>query len=107
MQPSTADFQFDRAGRHLTVYLSGDLDASNAKAMASAVLDHTNPDDERVWIDMSTTHFCDSTGFAQLVRLHHHVDQGGGRLVIYNPTAPVQRVIDLCDPEHVLAVRTG
>ncbi len=26
MQPSAADFQFDRAGRHLTVYLSGDLD---------------------------------------------------------------------------------
>ena len=103
---SIAAVVFDRSGRHLTAYVSGELDAASAPGIVAQVASHLDPSDERIWLDMSATSFCDSTGVLALFDLHRQVDANGGRLVVYSPTDQVRRVLEICDHEHHIAVRT-
>ncbi|HWJ61477.1 MAG TPA: STAS domain-containing protein [Acidimicrobiales bacterium] len=105
IEPSIVHAQFDRAGRHLTVYLAGELDTSSAGAVGDEILSHHQPDDERVWLDVSAVSFCDSSGLGMFFRLHQAVEEHGGRLVVYNPQVAVRRVIDLTDRSGVLQVQ--
>ena len=103
---STATVDFDRAGRHLTVYVSGELDAASAPCIGTAVRSRIQPDDERVWMDLSTTTFCDSSGLMMFFTLHRLVEETGGRFIIYNPTPQVRRIIEICDQSNVLPIRS-
>ncbi|WP_421121650.1 STAS domain-containing protein [Aquihabitans daechungensis] len=103
---SSASAQFDRAGRHVTAYVSGELDAASVRDIGSAIAGHIHPDDERVWLDLSATKFCDSSGLKMLFELDRQVSASGGRLVVFNPTPIVRRLLEMCDPDHVIAVRT-
>lgn len=107
LEPPAAVASFDRSGRHLTVYLSGELDAASTSDVADAIARHVRPDDERVWIDMAATTFCDSSGLMMLFALRRDVHEAGGIFVVYSPSRAVRRVIDMCDPSGVLNVRTS
>ena len=102
---ATASVDCDRAGRHLTAYLSGDLDILSVPAVTETILAHVRPDDERLWVDMSATTFCDSSGITMLFQLDGHVRANGGQVVIYDPTESVAHLLHLCDPESTIAVR--
>jgi len=103
---STTDaVEFDRSGRHVTAYLSGELDAQSTPTINAAIQAQVRPGDECVWLDMSTTTFCDSTGITMLFNLHMFVEATGATFVVFSPTKQVRRIIDICDPTHTLAVR--
>jgi anti-anti-sigma factor len=101
----TSTASFDRAGGHVTVYVSGDLDAASSPAIEAETLRHVQPGDERLWMDMSAVTFCDSSGLMVLLRLHRHAERTAGRFIVYNPSHQVRRVIDICGLNTVLAIR--
>lgn len=107
METASATAEFDRAGRHLTVYLSGELDAAVAKEIGDAVLEHHRSTDERVWLDLGAVTFCDSSGLGMLFRLHQAVEDDGTFLVVYDPPPHVRRIVEIADPESQLRLRTG
>jgi anti-anti-sigma factor len=108
LQPSTstATATFDRAGRHLTVYLSGELDAASAPGITQAIFDHLQPDDQQVALDASELTFCDSSGLVLLFKLHQQATDAGAYTAVFNPTPPVRRIIEMCDPSGILNIRT-
>ena len=103
---SAATTTFDRSGRHLTVYVAGELDAESAPAVATATLEHLRRNDAHVWIDLSATTYCDSSGIAMLYKLNKHVTSASSYLTVCSPTGTVRRVIEACNPYGTLAVRT-
>lgn len=101
-----ATASFDRSGRHLTVYLAGELDASSAPAVTDAILEHIGPDDEHLSLELSALTFCDSSGLMMVFRLHELAAGAGVRFVLFQPSPPVRRVLDICDPNGVLKIRS-
>ena len=102
----TATVIFDRAGRHLTAYIAGELDVATWPAIDDALAAHIRPDDERVWLDLSTTTSCDTGCVPRLLRLHQQVEEAGGRLVLYQPIVQVADAIRSCDQDRRLLIRT-
>ena len=102
---TTATVGFDRSGPNLTVYLTGELDAASAPSVTAAIFEHILPGDERLWLDLSTLTFCDSSGLVLLFKLNQHAEESGAHYALLEPTKPVRRVIALCDPSGVLRIR--
>ena len=98
--------QFDRAGRHLTVYISGEIDALVAPGIADAVLCELRPDDERVWLDFSAVTFCDSSGLSMILRLHGAAADGS-LFAVCEPSTQVRHLLDLTGVSGVIHVRTN
>ena len=90
---SSLDVQFDRAGSHLTVYLSGELDGATAPPLTEAVLAQAGPSAQTVYLDLTEVGFCDSAGLDTFVTVHHHVAAHGGKLVLFQPRGIVSRAI--------------
>ena len=107
VQPAAGSIQFDRSRRHLTVYLSGEIDAAVAPAMTELVLHHLQPGDEEVWLDLSAVTFCDSSGLRLLIQVHQAVESEGGRMIAYDPPPIVRTALSVIDPASELKVRTG
>ena len=106
MNTPTLTVDLDRAGRHLTVYVAGALDAATAPTLTSEVLGHIHDDDQVVWLDLAAVTFCDSSGTSALARLHEHIKDAGGRLTLYNPAPPVLHVLELCGLDKVVSIWT-
>jgi anti-sigma B factor antagonist len=104
MDTPLAVVEYDRAGRHLTAYLAGELDQTSCPPLAGDLLRHIHPDDEVVWLDLSAVTFCASAGVAMFVQLHRHIRPNGGRLTLYHPSPNVQRVLDMCGLADVLSI---
>ena len=99
--------QFDRAGRHLTVYVAGELDVAVVGEIGDGVLDRHRPTDERVWLDLGAVTFCDSSAVRMLFRLHQAIEGAGAHFVVYDPPPTVRQVLRFADPEGTLKLRTG
>jgi len=104
MDTPTAVVDYDRSGRHLTAYLSGELDQCCGPQLTDDILRHIHPDDEVVWLDLSTITFCASAGLSMFVRLHEHVTANGGRLTLYHPTAIVHRMLEVSCLDRVISI---
>ena len=104
---SAATSSFGRSGPHLTVSVSGELDAASTPEVEAAILRHVHPDDGCLSIDLSAVTFCDSTGLKMLFMLHQRAEDEGSRFVIDRPSATVERLLDICDLSRVLAIRHG
>jgi anti-sigma B factor antagonist len=106
--PSTslASVSFDRSGRQLTAYITGELDAASMPAVSQAISDQIRPDDERIGVDLSTLSFCDSSGILMFFRLERAATEAGARFALYQPTPAVRRVLEMCDASGVLKIRT-
>lgn len=103
---SLATVSFDRSGRHLTAYISGELDAASMPSVSEAVFDQIRPDDEHLGVDLSTLSFCDSSGILMFFRLERAATTAGARFALYQPTPAVRRVLEMCDASGVLKIRT-
>ncbi|MCU1369033.1 MAG: anti-sigma-factor antagonist protein [Ilumatobacteraceae bacterium] len=98
---------FDRSGRQLTVYLSGDLDLSSGETTVGAVLRQHRLDDERVWLDLSGVAFCDSSGLGMLMRLHEIIEARGSLFVVFDPAPQVRQLLDMTGLSAGLKIRTS
>ncbi len=107
LQPSKETIEFDRAGRHLTVYLTDDLDAATTPPIEAAILHHHQPDDDKVWVDLSAVTFCDSSGIRLLHQLHRSIEADGAHFILIDPPEKVRRLIEMVDPDGDLKIRTG
>ena len=106
-QPAADNVQFDRSGRHLTVYVSGELDALLAPVVAERVLAHHQPGDEEVWLDLSDVTACDSSGLRAIFLLNQALDGHGSRFILYDLAPAVQKALEMVDQRPTLKIRTG
>jgi anti-sigma B factor antagonist len=104
---STGDLQFDLAGEMLTVYVTGELDAELAPAVADQISSNLHPSCRELWLDLSEVTFCDSSGMRLLFSLHRQMTAAGGRCILYDPAPPVRKVLAMVDPQAKLKIRTG
>jgi anti-sigma B factor antagonist len=75
----------------LVLYLSGDLDVTNAEEVRSAVNAAMSGHAERVIFDLADLDFMDSSGIALLVSVAGQVRD----VQVRNPSAIVRRLIEL------------
>ena len=104
MDDPIANAVYDRAGRHLTVYLSGELDQSIAPALTDDILRHIFDGDDVLWVDLSAVTFCGSAGVSLLARIHDRAGRAGAQMRLYNPPANVMRTIEVCGLADQFAV---
>lgn len=93
-----------QAGR-LTVFLSGELDHHEARAVLHTIdelLDEYLPRD--CVLDLSGLSFMDSSGIAVIVRLSRRMADTGGRVWVENPARQPRRVIDTSGLERLVPV---
>ncbi len=102
--PAQLDVQLDRARDHLTVYLSGELDPATAPGFAEHLIDRVDRTTKELLLDLSAVSYCDSSGLAAFLRLHHHLDGHGGRLLLYSPQPIVSKVLSLTAVDTVIPV---
>ena len=74
---SPARVQFDRRGPHLTVRITGEVDYSVSREVGDQVLAELRPGDERLWLDLGSVTFCDSSGIGMMMRLREVADRRG------------------------------
>lgn len=94
------------AGR-LTVYLTGELDHHEAKAVTEAVdelIDEYLPRD--CVLELSGLKFMDSSGIAVIIRTTRRMKTLGGRAWVENPATQPQRVIDASGIDRLITVAT-
>jgi anti-anti-sigma factor len=103
----TGEISFDRAGRNLTAYLSGEIDAENAPSFSDQITEQTRPDDETVWLDMSEVTFCASAGVSLIMRAHNEAAGRDARMVLYCPSAEVLHTLEMCKVTKALKIRTS
>lgn len=103
---AAAEIAFERTGPELIVSIIGELDAVSAPDFSRQITDHTEPDDEIVWLDLSGVTFCASPGISLIVRAHNEALDRGGRAVVLRPAPAVLRVLELCNLTNGLHIRT-
>ena len=88
--------------KHITVSVSGEVDAANAKDFAVAVCEAVD-DARRVTLDLSELEFIAFDGVAALHAVNAHLTRAQVPWCVA-PGAAVTRVLDLCDPEGLIPV---
>lgn len=95
-----------QAGK-LTVYLSGELDHHEARAVMRTLdelLDDYLPRD--CALELSHLSFMDSSGIALMVRLQRRMAELGGRAWVENPARQPRRVLESSGIERLVPVAT-
>jgi anti-anti-sigma factor len=95
--------RFERSTGVLTVFVTGDFDLVGAPR-AAALVDSERRAGDDVVVDMTLASFCDSSGIRALFSMHLQATEGGGRFAVRNPSRPVRRVLEICDPGGVLEI---
>jgi anti-anti-sigma factor len=88
--------------RHRVANVSGELDASTAPRFA-VELDRLADDGGTVCVDCSNLEFCDAAGINVLVATVHRLGTRG-RLVIYDPSPMVARIIGITGLDQLVDV---
>jgi anti-anti-sigma factor len=81
-------------GAYLVV-ISGEMDIATSPELTSRLATVRGPERYQVLVDLSQLTFMDSTGIKSLISSAKEVESRGGRLVVFAPTANVQRVFDI------------
>lgn len=89
-------------GRHATVSVSGEVDAGNAKHFAHTVREAAGGC-AAVVLDLSEVHFMAFDGASALYAISAHLAREEVTWCVV-PSAPVSRVLQLCDPEGLIPV---
>ena len=76
-----------------TVVADGQIDSHTAPTLDEA-LAGADPT-QSVSVDLSAITFVDSSGLRVLVRAHNRQAEGGGELVVLDPSEPVRRLLDI------------
>jgi len=88
-----SDFEISPMHDGAGLKLVGELDLATTPELKKALLDPALPESE-IRLDLSELTFVDSCGIQAILTLARSQD-GGGRLVLLNPTAPVLRVFEV------------
>lgn len=83
-------------GPNLVAHVSGDLDVMTAEAFRRQVdlaLSRYRP--RHLYVDMAGVTFVDSSGLGAILGRYKRVRQMGGRMVLKNPPAAIQPVLEL------------
>ena len=86
--------------------VTGDLDLATAQVLRAEVEDVVTTTPERLYLDLSTADFIDSTGCRELVRAARHGSSAGVQVELVVPTDNwrVRRVVDFMQLGEVLPV---
>jgi anti-anti-sigma factor len=77
------------------IRLKGELDLSTAPQLRHELAERSKPGMAKLVLDVTELSFMDSVGLSILVAGHKKAMDLGGSLVIQNPTARVQRLIEI------------
>ena len=92
--------------RRLTVFLSGDLDHHNTKALREeidfAVRDQLPP---VVVLDFSGVTFMDSSGIGLIMGRSRVTEEYGGKLEIHNPPPHIRKVLRISGADKLAVIR--
>src|SRR6266536_1548387 len=81
-----------------------ELDAANGHALREIVLGGLTDTETNIELDLSQTVSVDSCGLGVLIALRNAVQGRGGVARVLNPTAPVQRILELTRLHRVLEI---
>ena len=105
-QPVSRRCRFDvHVDRHSVVHVSGELDVSTAPRFA-VELEKLAVDGGTICVDLASLEFCGAAGINVLVGAVRTLGTRG-RLVIYDPSPMVARILDLTGLDHLVEVVVG
>jgi anti-anti-sigma factor len=87
---------------HVTITLTGDLDAANSEDFGRFVTAHISPD-RTLHVDLSALQFFGTAGFTALHMVNVGCAAAGTRWTV-SASDPVARVLRICDPDRTLPV---
>jgi anti-anti-sigma factor len=87
----------------LFVWLSGEIDAHNARSVTRLVL-ADRPEPRDVVIDLGNVSFIDSSGLQALVECHGQLECRAIGCTIRNVSRPVRRIFEITGLDHLLSV---
>ncbi len=93
------------SGRSLTVYIEGDIDHHNARAVRSRIdtkIYIQRPDE--LIIDLSRVSFMDSSGLGLILGRYTKATELGIVFKVANPTPQIKRILDLAGTERLIKI---
>jgi len=88
-----------KKGRDLFIYLSGSITAQFSYSLFEYIKPHLEQSNiERMWIDMSKTHYIDSTTIGALIKLHKYMKDSHREAILCNCT---DEVLDILYKTHL------
>lgn len=85
------------------IHLDGDLDAKGTGEIALQFAAVTDEQD-KVLLDMAGVGFMASIGIRALLSASKVMNRRGGRLVVFRPTPPVEKVLKTCGADGILSI---
>jgi anti-sigma B factor antagonist len=85
--------------------VTGEVDASNADRLRSAILEAAGENDAQLEVDLAAVTFMDSTGLRAIEEASRTIDPSGAGLVVHNVPRQVQRLLDISEVWPSLEVR--
>src|SRR4051812_18190837 len=87
---------FSRAGRNVSVAVSGEVDGGSAPILRDRLVDVLEGQGNRsVWVDLAGMTFIDSSGLAVLFEMHRRAAARGADFVLCNAGATTMHVFDI------------
>lgn len=97
---------YDFRDDSLFIRLSGEIDhhsAVNVRTGMDDLLLSERP--KKVFLDLSGVNFMDSSGLGLIMGRYALIQRYGGKLAVENPSAAVQKMLDLAGMERLIPVR--
>ncbi|WP_188195714.1 STAS domain-containing protein [Nonomuraea sp. SYSU D8015] len=85
-----------------TVHLSGEIDIFTSKAFRRHLLNALTSSTRLLILDLSQVSFCDSSGLAVLVGIHHRARARGITLALANPRPYVSEILRITGLDRAL-----
>jgi anti-sigma B factor antagonist len=89
------DITVETEGSHVTVHVTGEVDAHNCSELGTAILDAAPGESTTVALDASELGFIDSSAISELLRVRNELDSRGGGLTIEHAGSSVRRVLEI------------
>ena len=91
----------------ITVVLSGDIFATEAKAIQQSLSGYITSGHTRISLDLSCVTFIDGTGLGVLVSIHKQVRNVGGYLQIVGLQGEVKELFRLTELDKLLQIESN
>jgi anti-anti-sigma factor len=101
-QNPTAHLRLDSARSVLS--LSGDLDAAAAPTVRTGLIDASRHASREVIIDLADVPYFDAVTVALFAKANDRLTKTGGRLTLLGLSPYQQKLLRICDLDHLLAV---
>jgi anti-anti-sigma factor len=89
---------------HAVIAATGEIDASTADSVATAVAAALDEGHRVVLLDFAEMTFIDSTGLGMLVKSHRAAETAGGHFAVVHPTPQTRKLIQILGLDALLHV---